>query len=259
MNGGVNDEVVFFDRVARTYEVVSVNDSGAQGDDTSGQGVVSADGRYVAFTSFARNLVLEDTNFRNDVFVRDRVARTTRRVSVGSAGEQGDLDSLGPAIDSDGGVIAFSSSATTFVQESGQSFFASDIFVRNARPAADLSLTLTDSPDPATIRGDLTYTATIANGGPATATGVTLVADLPVDATFVSATGAACTRAGKAKADGTLTCDAGTLAAGSSTTIAILVHPARAGTLTLAARVRADQPDPAGANNSATESTTVTR
>ena len=256
-NGPVED-VVLFDRTSRTYEVESVNDTGAQGNDNSNQPSVSADGRYVAFTSFAQNLVPEDANFRNDVFVRDRVARTTRRVSVGSAGEEGDLDSLAPAIDADGQVIAFSSSASTFVPES-QPFFASDVFVRDARPAADLALTLSDSPDPAAVRGDLTYTATIANGGPAGATGATLVADLPADATFVSATGATCTRGGKGKTNGTLTCDLGTIGAGAVRRVTILVRPARAGTLTLSAHVFADQPDAARGNNSATETTTVTR
>jgi uncharacterized repeat protein (TIGR01451 family) len=256
-NGFVED-VVLFDRTSRTYEVESVNDAGAQGNDNSNQPSVSADGRYVAFTSFAQNLVPEDANFRNDVFVRDRVAGTTRRVSVGSAGEEGDLDSLAPAIDGDGQVIAFSSRASTFVPES-QPFFASDVFVRDARPAADLALTLSDSPDPAAVRGDLTYTASVANGGPATATGTTLVADLPADATFVSATGATCTRGGKSKTNGTLTCDLGTIGAGASRSVTILVRPTRAGTLMLSARVLADQPDPARANNAATEATTVNR
>jgi uncharacterized repeat protein (TIGR01451 family) len=252
-------DVVLYDRTSGTYEIVSVNDSGAQGNDDSSFGVTGSDGRYVAFTSFARNLVPEDTNFRYDVFVRDRIAGTTRRVSVGSFGEEGDLDSLAPAIDADGGVIAFSSHSTTFVPESGQSFFASDIFVRDARPPADLALTLADSPDPVTIRSELTYTATITNGGPTPATGVTLVAELPADATFVSASGAACTRGGKGKSDGTLTCSVGALATGASATVTILVRPSRAGTLTLTARVRADQPDPAGSDNSDTETTTVIR
>jgi uncharacterized repeat protein (TIGR01451 family) len=257
-NGPI-DDVVLFDRTTRAYEVVSVNDAGVQGNDISRQGVVSADGRYVAFTSFAQNLVPEDANFRNDVFVRDRVARTTKRVSVGSSGEEGDLDSLAPAIDADGQVIAFSSGSTTFVPESGQGFFASDVFVRDARPAADLALTLADSPDPASLRGDLTYTATVANGGPSTATGTTLVADLPADATFVSASGATCTRGGKGKTNGTLTCDVGSLGAGTSRTVTMVVRPARAGTLTSSAHVQADQPDPARGNNAATEMTTVNR
>jgi uncharacterized repeat protein (TIGR01451 family) len=120
------------------------------------------------------------------VFVSDTVAHTTRRVSVGSNGEQGDLDSFGPAVDSDGQVIAFTSDSSTFVSET-QTFFANDVFVRDARPPADLALGLVDSPDPATVRGTLTYTATTTNGGPTNATGVTLVGALPANTTFVSA------------------------------------------------------------------------
>jgi uncharacterized repeat protein (TIGR01451 family) len=250
-------DVVLYDRAAETYEVISVNDSGAQGDDDSSLGVASSDGRYVAFTSFAGNLVPEDTNFRYDVFVRDRLLATTRRVSVGSAGEEGDLDSIQPAINADGLVIAFSSGSTTFVPESDQGFFASDVFVRDARPAADLALALADSPDPVSIRGQLSYTATITNNGPAAAaTAVTLVAELPADAAFTSATGATCTQG---KGSSTLTCVVGTLTAGSSATVTILVRPKRAGTLSLTASVRAEQPDPDRSDNTATESTTVVR
>src|SRR6266581_2987541 len=249
--------IVLFDRTTGTREVESVNDSGVRGNDNSSNPVVSADGRFVSYTSFASNLVADDTNFRLDVFVRDRQAGTTRRVSVGSNGAQGDLDSLGPAIDADGAVIAYFSASSTFVPESGQSFFAYDIFVRDARPPADLSLTISDAPDPATVRGTLTYTAMISNAGPTNATGVTLVADLPTDANFVSASGAVCSRQGKGKSNGTLTCAVGTVAAGSSATVTIMVQPTRPGTLSLAADAYADQPDPNRANNRATATTTV--
>ncbi len=257
-NGPVQD-VVLFDRTTHSYQVESVNDAGQQGNDNSSNPFVSDDGRYVAFTSFASNLVGDDTNFRDDVFVHDRQLGITYRVSVGSNGQQGDLDSIASAIDADGQVVAFWSDSATLVPESGQSFFAYDAFVRDARPAANLALTLADSPDPATVRGDLTYAATISNNGPAAATGVTLVADLPADATFVSASGAACTRGGKGKTDGTLTCSVGSLAAGASTSVTILVQPSRAGTLIVMAKAFADQPDPNRGDNSATATTTVTR
>ena len=155
-------------------------------------------------------------------------------------------------------MVAFFSDASTFVPET-QSFFAFDVFVRDARPAADLALTLADAPDPATTKANLTYTATIANHGPATATGVTLLADLPAASTFVSASGATCTRQGQGPSDGTLTCAAGAIASGSSATVTIVVTPTKPGTLTLAAKAFANQPDPNRTDNSATETTTVTR
>ncbi len=83
------------DRVARTTTRVSVNSSGKQANNASGENgiVMSADGRYVAFHSVASNLVAGDMNTCDDaligdrdcydVFVRDRVARTTTLVSVG--------------------------------------------------------------------------------------------------------------------------------------------------------------------------------
>jgi uncharacterized repeat protein (TIGR01451 family) len=251
--------VVRLDRTTNTREIESVNDAGQSGNDDSSLPDVSSDGRFVASTSLASNLVTDDTNARLDVFVRDTVAHTTRRVSVGSSGEQGDLDSSGPAVDSDGAVIAFYSDASTLVPESGQSFFANDIFVRDARPAADLALTLSDSPDPVSVRGTLTYTATISNGGPTPITGLTLAGNLSPDAAFQSATGATCTRAGKAKTDGTLTCSVGNLAVGASATIGILVQPTHTGTLTFAPKVYGDQPDPNRADNTASVTTIVTR
>jgi uncharacterized repeat protein (TIGR01451 family) len=256
-NGPVQDAVLF-DRVTHTWEDESVSDTGQAGNDNSSLPVVSADGRFVAFTSRASNLVGDDTNNRDDVFVRDRQAGTTARISVGSNGQEGDLDSVTGAIDADGQVVAFFSDSSTFVPES-QSFFAFDIFVRDARPTADLGLTLADAPDPATTKANLTYTATIVNGGPTLATGVTLVADLPAASTFVSASGATCTRQGQGPSGGTLTCDAGAIAVGSSATVTIVVTPTKPGTLTLAAKVFATQPDPNRTDNSATETTTVTR
>ena len=71
-------------------ERVNVDSAGAQA--TSGHSFapsISADGRYVAFYSYATNLVSGDTNMRQDVFVRDRQTNTTTRVSVDSAGAEG--------------------------------------------------------------------------------------------------------------------------------------------------------------------------
>src|SRR5262249_33103351 len=69
-NGPIQD-VVLFDRVMHTYEVVSVNDAGEQGNDISSNPVVNANGRFVEFTSIGTNVVSDDTNNREDVFVRD--------------------------------------------------------------------------------------------------------------------------------------------------------------------------------------------
>ena len=153
-----------------------------------------------------------------------------------------------------GQVIAFASASSTFVPET-QEFFANDVFVRDMRPQADLAVTMTDSPDPVTARGQVTYTVTIRNDGPGPATGVTLTDTLP-DAAFVSST-QPCAHEGKGKTGGVLTSGLGSLAPGESTTVNVVVSPSRAGTIANTATVRANEPDADAADNATTESTTV--
>ena len=76
---------------------------------------INGDGRYTAFSSSAANLVAEDTNTSDDVFVRDRVSRRTTRVSVAPDGTQGNGPSLETAISADGRYVAFASYATNLV------------------------------------------------------------------------------------------------------------------------------------------------
>ncbi len=76
--------------------------------------VLSGDGRYVAFSSQADNLVADDTNEASDIFVRDRQTGTSVRVSIASDGEQGDRGSFQPSISDDGRYVAFTSEATNF-------------------------------------------------------------------------------------------------------------------------------------------------
>lgn len=253
---GFFDDAWLVDRATGEYLLVGVNDAGVQGDDSTFAGDVSDDGSFVALVSRSTNFG-GPANFRENIYVRDRTAGTTRLVSVASDGTEGDLDSIEPAMTPDGLVISFASRSSTFVPEN-QSFFAYDVFVRDARPQADLSVAKTDSPDPIDERSPLTYTVTVRNDGPAGATGVTLLDTLP-DAGFVSATPSqgSCGRTGKGQRDGTLTCELGTLAPAGSATVAIVVTPTRAGTLTNVVLVRADQPDADRADNTAVETTTV--
>jgi Tol biopolymer transport system component len=69
---------------------------------------ISATGRYVAFTSYASNLVAGDTNQSPDVFVRDRRTGTSSRVSVSSTEAQGNGSSDDTAISADGRYVACS-------------------------------------------------------------------------------------------------------------------------------------------------------
>jgi hypothetical protein len=59
-------------RAAGTTTLVSVASDGTQGNDASVEPSISATGRFVAFTSFATNLVSGDTNDTGDIFIHDR-------------------------------------------------------------------------------------------------------------------------------------------------------------------------------------------
>jgi Tol biopolymer transport system component len=83
---------------------------------------ISADGGFVAWESFARNLVAGDTNRSQDVFVHELATGTTERVSVGPAGEQGDEPSGYPSISADGRYVAFDTMATNFLPGPGALF-----------------------------------------------------------------------------------------------------------------------------------------
>ena len=107
----------------------SVDTAGTQADGGSNNPSISQDGRYVAFWSFATNLVAGDTNGQFDVFVRDRVAGLTTRVSVDSAGTQADSFSTNPSISSAGRYVAFQSSASNLVAGDANGF--DDVFVRD--------------------------------------------------------------------------------------------------------------------------------
>jgi hypothetical protein len=122
-------DVFVRDRQLGITEIVSVSSSGAQGNHDSEFATISADGRYVAFSSSASNLVAGGTNSNHHVYVRDRRLGTTEIVSVSSSGAQGNHDSEFASISADGRYVAFASSATNLVQ--GDTNGTSDVFVRD--------------------------------------------------------------------------------------------------------------------------------
>ncbi|PYR36891.1 MAG: hypothetical protein DMF93_19015, partial [Acidobacteria bacterium] len=121
---------------ASRLELISVNNNGAQGDNDSDVAALSADGRFFAFASIADNLVPNDNNVSSDVFIRDRVNRTTERVSVGPNGVEGDansgfLDGLGGvSISADGRFVAFRSFSDRLTPD-GNPNFNEHIYVRD--------------------------------------------------------------------------------------------------------------------------------
>jgi Tol biopolymer transport system component len=111
---------------------VTVNSNERQGNDNSfGPAAISSNGRYIAFESFASNLVRHDTNGTGDIFVRDRVSGKTTRVSISSAERQGKAGSFDPAISEDGRFVAFASDANNLVP--GDTKDQTDVFVRDRK------------------------------------------------------------------------------------------------------------------------------
>ncbi len=143
----------------------SVSTAGGAGNNSSGgeRPVISANGRYVAFSSVASTLLATaDTNARSDVFLRDTClgasgfcAPSTIRVSVSSAGQEANGASLGPGISADGRFIVFESTANNLV--TGDLNGVGDIFIHDACMGAP-------GCTPSTTRVSLTTAGAEANG-----------------------------------------------------------------------------------------------
>lgn len=100
---------------AMAAPAVADSPAGTPGNGASSQAAVSTTGRYVVFRSVATNLVSGDTNGKADIFIRDRVANTTKRVSVTSGGAQANADSSRPSVSWDGRYVVFLSAASNLV------------------------------------------------------------------------------------------------------------------------------------------------
>ena len=109
----------------------NVSTTGRQADGATFGATISADGRFVAFASAATTLVPDDRNGEVDVFVRDLLTSRTTRVSVSSAGAEGNGASGKPSISANGRIVAFPSTATNLVP--GDTNRVQDIFVRDTR------------------------------------------------------------------------------------------------------------------------------
>jgi Tol biopolymer transport system component len=134
----VASDIFVRDRQLGLTERVSINSASVQGNSDSEYTAISGDGRYVAFQSFATNLVVGDTNASSDIFVRDRQLALTERVSIDSGGAQGNSDSEYPSISSDGRFVAFQSLATNLVALDTNA--ASDVFARDRSASSFTSL-----------------------------------------------------------------------------------------------------------------------
>lgn len=123
---------------------------------------LSQDGRYLAFASGSPNLVTGDTNNTGDIFCRDRLTGQTTRVSVSSAGAQGNGNSLDPDISADGRFIVFRSAASNLV--AGDTNNVPDIFCHDRQTATTTRVSvgtggqqITQFSDGGAISGDGRY------------------------------------------------------------------------------------------------------
>ncbi len=110
-------DVFLFDRFSGGISRVSKSSSGLAGNAASTDAAVSADGRHIAFSSWADNLVDNDANGQQDIFVHDSSTGLTRRVSQDPAGFGGIAASHSPDISATGRFVAYSTRANNLVNE----------------------------------------------------------------------------------------------------------------------------------------------
>jgi pimeloyl-ACP methyl ester carboxylesterase len=166
---GVGD-VFLRDRQTGTTTRLSVDSGGTEANGLSFFPSISADGHYVVFESFATNLVAGDTNATVDIFLRDTQANTTVRISLDSAGVEGNDYSDRPALSANGRYAVFSSYATNLV--GGDTDGDWDVFlhengltISGNASAAGVTLSYTDGmPKTATSGPDGSYKLTVSYG-----------------------------------------------------------------------------------------------
>jgi hypothetical protein len=147
VSGDTNRRLDIFvhDRVTGVTERVSIDSLGQQANDESEDSWISADGRFVSYFSRASNLVSGDTNGNQDIFVRDRQAGTTERVSVDGSGIQANGSSWAARISADGRFVVFSSSASNLVANDTNG--ATDVFVHDRTTGATERVSVGSSGD----------------------------------------------------------------------------------------------------------------
>ena len=122
-------DIFLHDRQTGATERVSVASDGTQGNNFSSDPAVSNDGRYVVFSSWASNLVPNDSNLSQDIFIHDCQTGVTERISIASDGTQTNGNALGPAITPDGRYVVFYSAASNLAH--GDTNNEWDIFVHD--------------------------------------------------------------------------------------------------------------------------------
>ena len=125
-------DIYVHDRISGSTENISVSSDGAPSWGVSENGArISASGRYVSFSSRGRLLVEGDTNEQSDIFIRDRLLKTTKRVSVSSMGAQSNKASYYSVISGNGRFVVFSSNANNLDTLDTDSGGTTDVFLHD--------------------------------------------------------------------------------------------------------------------------------
>jgi len=110
-----NADIFVYNRQTKTISQVNLTPNGQQANSYSWGSAISQDGKYVVFMSDASNLVSNDSNRSEDIFLYDRDSQKITRVSVGLNGQEGNHDSRNPIIGGeDGRYVVFESKASNF-------------------------------------------------------------------------------------------------------------------------------------------------
>ncbi|MEM8719017.1 MAG: hypothetical protein AAGE84_06870 [Cyanobacteria bacterium P01_G01_bin.39] len=122
-------DTFIYDSSNQTVELISIAPDGSLANGSSNSGSISGDGNYIAFASFADNLVPNDNNEQRDIFLYDRVNETTELISIASDGTQANGLSLFSTTNANGRYVVFESNADNLVANDTNG--TKDIFVRD--------------------------------------------------------------------------------------------------------------------------------
>ncbi|MBI5435188.1 MAG: PD40 domain-containing protein [Planctomycetes bacterium] len=130
-NGDTNGkaDVFLFDRASGSLVRISLGFGGGELSVASFRPSISDDGRFVAYDSLAPDVVTNDTNNSQDIFVFDRLTGLTTRASVSSSGGQANNLSQLAELSADGGVVVFESAANNL--DTGDTNQTLDVFWRD--------------------------------------------------------------------------------------------------------------------------------
>lgn len=155
-------DVFVYDRHTRQVELVSIGYDGSPANGEPSRPSISPGGRYVAFNSDASNLVPDDTNTHQDVFLFDRQTRTTERISLASDEAQIDQDAFTrrPAVSADGRFVVFYSNAHMLSPDAAPDTY--NVYLRDRQQGETLLVTRGHDGTPA--NGDSVYPTLSADG-----------------------------------------------------------------------------------------------